>query len=57
MSLLRYNKCVVNGSIHNMKVIDCDSNQGILVVKCMTQKKKKKKKKKKLETLNCDTIR
>jgi hypothetical protein len=28
----------VNGSIRNMNVLDCDSNQGILVVKYMSRK-------------------
>jgi hypothetical protein len=28
----------VNGSICNMNVLDCDSNQGILVVKYMSHK-------------------
>jgi hypothetical protein len=31
----------VNGSIRNMNVLDCDSNQRILVVKCMLHKKNK----------------
>jgi hypothetical protein len=38
MSLLRCNGCTVNGSIRNMNVLDCDSNQGILVVKYMSHK-------------------